>query len=150
MFKQTVYKAYLYGIDNDFEMHSDDIRSEIRKSHKNKLSTIYVVKYLNGYKEILTGKYFSKYTKVYNPKKGLGVIPTSKPIFVIDDLNTLEPRDMVKASRLEVQDYINNHHAVVLYTTLNILESNCYSNLNEAKIKFEVEKNNQKILRRMK
>ena len=150
MLKQTVYKANLYGIDNEIKLYSDDVRSEIRKSPKQKLTTIYVIKHLNGYKEIITGKYFSKLTKIYNPSKGLGIIPPSKPIFVIDDLNTLEPRDMVKASRLEVQDYINNNHAVVLYTTLKILEDNCNSILEEAKIKYNSEKHNQKILRRMK
>jgi len=150
MFKQVVYKANLYKIDDDFTLRSDDLRSEIRRSHKQKLNTIYVVKYLNGYKEILTGKYFSKYTKVYNPKKGLGVIPTSKPIFVIDDLNTLNPIDMQVADRVEVQKYINNNYAVTLNASLNILEQDAYSTLNEAKIKYLSDKTNAKILRRMK
>lgn len=145
-----IYKANLYGIDDSFNLNSNDIRSEIRKSYKQKLTTIFVVKYLNGYKEILTGKYFAKYTKVYNPKKGLGVIPTSKPIFVIDDLKTLNPIDMKVAERLEVQNYIKDNSPVILKSTLDILEDNSYANLYDAKVRLNGEEKTQKILRRMK
>jgi len=143
MLKQKVYKANLYGIGKDFTINSDNIKNEIFINKKYKLTTIYVVKFLNGYKEIITGRYYSKYIikksneVVFNKDERYKVISTTSPIFIFDDMKSLDGYNLTEANINELKQYLSETNADDLNSKLNILEYYTYNCFNQALLNYK-------------